>query len=148
MAVVGVREPGVRSRRTLGGTVQKPLSCLGSHSRIRLHLYYSLCYLQAFKHIFTSPSSVEKEAKATRSGNARIHGMTRVTTASLAYVATQVRLASGFYQPTEYLCSFASHCHLHRYSVGLIPQQTLNDSTRASWTSWMIRRRQTKLVIC
>ena len=48
--------------------------------------------LQAFKHIFTSPSSVEKEAKATRSGNARIHGMTRVTTASLAYIATQVSL--------------------------------------------------------
>lgn len=47
---------------------------------------------QAYKHIFTSPSSVEKEVKATRSGNARIHGMTRVTTASLAYVATQVRL--------------------------------------------------------
>ena len=48
--------------------------------------------LQAFKHIFTSPSSVEIDAKATRSGNARIHGMTRVTTASLAYVATQVSL--------------------------------------------------------
>ena len=48
--------------------------------------------LQAFKHIFTSPSSVEMDAKATRSGNARIHGMTRVTTASLAYVATQVSL--------------------------------------------------------
>ena len=47
---------------------------------------------QAFKHIFTSPSSVEKEVKATRSGNARIHGMTRVTTASLTYVATQVHL--------------------------------------------------------
>lgn len=45
---------------------------------------------QTFKHIFTSPSSVDKEAKATRSGNARIHGMTRVTPASLAYVATQV----------------------------------------------------------
>ncbi|KAF8337286.1 hypothetical protein F5887DRAFT_830303, partial [Amanita rubescens] len=45
--------------------------------------------VQAFKHIFTSPSSVEKENKATRSGNARIHGMTRVTAASLAYVATQ-----------------------------------------------------------
>jgi hypothetical protein len=29
--------------------------------------------------------------KATRSGNARLHGMTRVTTASLAYVATQVQ---------------------------------------------------------
>ena len=48
--------------------------------------------LQAFKHIFTSPSSVEVDAKATRSGNARIHGMTQVTTASLAYVATQVSL--------------------------------------------------------
>ena len=46
--------------------------------------------LKAYKHIFTSPSSVEKEAKATRSGNARIHGMTQVTPPSLAYVATQV----------------------------------------------------------
>ena len=46
---------------------------------------------QAYKYIFTSPSSVEKEVKATRSGNARLHGMTRVTTASLAYVATQVQ---------------------------------------------------------
>jgi len=46
--------------------------------------------MQAYKHVFTSPSSVEKEVKATRSGNARIHGMTRVTPASLAYVATQV----------------------------------------------------------
>ena len=44
--------------------------------------------LKAFKHIFTS--SVDLNAKATRSGNARIHGMTQVTTASLAYVATQV----------------------------------------------------------
>ena len=61
------------------------------------HLFllpYLLHSIQAFKHIFTSPSSVEKEVKATRSGNARIHGMTRVTTASLAYVATQVCLAS------------------------------------------------------
>src|ERR1700690_3856224 len=47
--------------------------------------------LQAYKHVFTSPSSVDKEAKATRSGNARIHGMTRVTMASIAYIATQVR---------------------------------------------------------
>jgi hypothetical protein len=52
--------------------------------------YYPLHCVQAFKHIFTSPSSVEKEVKATRSGNARIHGMTPVTPASLAYVATQV----------------------------------------------------------
>lgn len=53
---------------------------------------------QAYKHVFTSPSSVEKEPKATRSGNARIHGMTSVTTASLAYIATQVgyRFALNF----------------------------------------------------
>lgn len=51
---------------------------------------------QAYKAIFTSPSSVEKESKATRSGNARIHGMTQVTPASLAYVATQVRLSLFF----------------------------------------------------
>lgn len=45
---------------------------------------------QTFKHVFTSPSSVEREAKATRSGNVFIRGMTRVTAASLAYLATQV----------------------------------------------------------
>lgn len=45
---------------------------------------------QAYKHVFTSPSSVEKEPKATRSGNARIHGMTKVTSASIAYISTQV----------------------------------------------------------
>jgi hypothetical protein len=47
---------------------------------------------QGYKHIFTSPSSVEKEPKATRSGNARIHGMTQVTPASIAYIATQVSI--------------------------------------------------------
>lgn len=54
---------------------------------------------QTFKHIFTSPSSVEKEAKATRSGNARIHGMTQVTRASIAYAATQVRIIIFFSLP-------------------------------------------------
>ncbi|KAH6908042.1 hypothetical protein BKA70DRAFT_1104179 [Coprinopsis sp. MPI-PUGE-AT-0042] len=49
--------------------------------------------VKAYKHIFTSPSSVEREVKATRSGNARIHGMTSVTRASLAYISTQVRFA-------------------------------------------------------
>ncbi|TEB39957.1 hypothetical protein FA13DRAFT_1618760 [Coprinellus micaceus] len=50
--------------------------------------------VKAFKHVFTSPSSVLNSAsKATRSSNARIHGMTMVTTASLAYIATQVRFA-------------------------------------------------------
>lgn len=46
--------------------------------------------VQGFKHIFTSPSSVDNEPKATRSGNARIHGMSHVTPASLAYTFTQV----------------------------------------------------------
>lgn len=33
---------------------------------------------------------MEKEPKATRAGNARLHGMTAVTVPSVAYVATQV----------------------------------------------------------
>ncbi|KAG1758762.1 hypothetical protein EDD22DRAFT_956575 [Suillus occidentalis] len=49
--------------------------------------------LLAYKHVFTSLSSVEKEPKATRSGNARLHGMNSVTAASIAYIATQVRFA-------------------------------------------------------
>lgn len=48
--------------------------------------------MQAFKHIFTSPSSVDIQVKATKSGNARIHGMTSVTRASIVYAATQVKL--------------------------------------------------------
>ncbi|KIK11566.1 hypothetical protein PISMIDRAFT_19420 [Pisolithus microcarpus 441] len=47
--------------------------------------------VSAYKHIFTSPSSVDHEPKATRSGNAHIHGMHCVTKASIAYVATQAR---------------------------------------------------------
>ncbi|KAJ3507987.1 hypothetical protein NMY22_g16758 [Coprinellus aureogranulatus] len=47
----------------------------------------------AFKHVFTSPSSVENEARATRSGNAELHGMKSVTIASIAYIATLVRFA-------------------------------------------------------
>ena len=59
---------------------------------LRLHDFKShmAFFVQAFKHVFTSPSSVDKEPKATRSGNARIHGMTRITRASIAYIATQV----------------------------------------------------------
>jgi hypothetical protein len=57
---------------------------------IRRCAHEQFCVMQAYKHIFTSPSSVEKEPKATRSGNARIHGMTQVTLPSIAYVATQV----------------------------------------------------------
>ncbi|KAF6741086.1 hypothetical protein DFP72DRAFT_863184 [Ephemerocybe angulata] len=56
-------------------------------------LFRSELLVKGFKHIFTSPSSVDDEPRATRSGNARIHGMTRVTPASLAYAMTQVRFA-------------------------------------------------------
>ncbi|KAG1896202.1 uncharacterized protein F5891DRAFT_1130398 [Suillus fuscotomentosus] len=45
--------------------------------------------LLAYKHVFTSPSSVEKEPKATRSGNACLHGMNCVTIASISYIATE-----------------------------------------------------------
>jgi len=45
---------------------------------------------QAFKHIFTSPSSVDQEPKVTCSENAHLHGMQSVMKASIAYVTTQV----------------------------------------------------------
>ncbi|KAI6012831.1 hypothetical protein EDC04DRAFT_2870886 [Pisolithus marmoratus] len=39
--------------------------------------------VSAYKHIFTSPSSVDQEPKATHSGNACIHGMRCMTKASI-----------------------------------------------------------------
>ncbi|KAG1789913.1 hypothetical protein EV424DRAFT_1355557 [Suillus variegatus] len=56
-------------------------------------LLRSRLLINAFRHVFTLPSSVEKEPKAMRAGNARIHGMTAVTIPSVAYIATQVRFA-------------------------------------------------------
>ncbi|KAF8219613.1 hypothetical protein L208DRAFT_1338960, partial [Tricholoma matsutake] len=53
-------------------------------------LFCSSLLVTAYKHIFTLPSSVDKEPRATRSGNARIHGMTSITLASIAYIAMQV----------------------------------------------------------
>ncbi|KIK77095.1 hypothetical protein PAXRUDRAFT_167821 [Paxillus rubicundulus Ve08.2h10] len=47
----------------------------------------------AFKHSFTSSSSVDQEPKAMHSGNAHIHSMHSTTKASLTYVATQARFA-------------------------------------------------------
>ena len=82
--------------------------------------------LKAFKHVFTSPSSVNKEPKATRSGNARLHGMTRITPGSIAYIATQV--SSFHFSPgisTTHLVSGAilivrfSRFFSHRYHHGL-----------------------------
>ncbi|KAG1850272.1 hypothetical protein C8R48DRAFT_750143 [Suillus tomentosus] len=53
-------------------------------------LFWSALLVCAYRHVFTSPSSVDKEPKATHSGNARIHGMTRVTLPSITYIAMQV----------------------------------------------------------
>jgi hypothetical protein len=73
-------------------------------------------FYQAFKHVFTSPSSVDDdEPKATRSGNARIHNMTSVTTASLAYIATQVGIAQFLtWQSVYSLLSIRSDSLSHR----------------------------------
>jgi hypothetical protein len=57
-------------------------------------LIFNYFIRQGFKHVFTSPSSVDKEPKATRSGNAYLHGMKSVTKGSLAYIATQARMRS------------------------------------------------------
>ncbi|KAG2131860.1 hypothetical protein BD769DRAFT_1627705 [Suillus cothurnatus] len=46
-----------------------------------------------FKHVFMSPSSVDREPKATHSGNAYLHGMKSITKASLAYIAMQVQFS-------------------------------------------------------
>ncbi|TEB34539.1 hypothetical protein FA13DRAFT_1753579 [Coprinellus micaceus] len=57
-------------------------------------LLRSSLLVKAYKHVFTSPSSVASGAsKATRSSNARLHGMESVTIPSIAYIATQVRFA-------------------------------------------------------
>ena len=51
---------------------------------------YKLTLFQAYKHIFTLPSSVDQAPKATRSGNAQIHGMQSITKPSIAYISIQV----------------------------------------------------------
>ncbi|KAI1783655.1 hypothetical protein LXA43DRAFT_1067455 [Ganoderma leucocontextum] len=51
--------------------------------------------INAFKHVFTSPSSVDDSGRSTKSSNAAIHGMSQVTLASIVYVATLVRFSLG-----------------------------------------------------
>src|SRR6267154_2132870 len=63
------------------------LICLSGHT---FSCSPSLYHCQAYKHVFTSPSSVNKDPKATQSGNARLHGMNCITITSIAYIATQV----------------------------------------------------------
>ncbi|KAG2152122.1 hypothetical protein BD769DRAFT_1648631 [Suillus cothurnatus] len=57
-------------------------------------LFRSALLVCALRHIdmsLRSPSSMDREPKATHSGNARIHGMTRVTLPSIAYIAMQIQ---------------------------------------------------------
>ena len=114
--------------RRIHGTAFSVPTCWSAWVFIVIYLMHlsSNCALKAFKHVFTSPSSVDKEPKATRSGNARLHGMTRVTPGSIAYIATQVwpfRFSSGI--PMTDLVSGAllivclSHFFSHRYHHGL-----------------------------
>ncbi|KAG0694733.1 hypothetical protein DFH29DRAFT_985178 [Suillus ampliporus] len=53
-------------------------------------LFQSTLLVCAYKHVFKSPSSVDREPKATHSGNTQIHRMTRVTLLSITYIAMQV----------------------------------------------------------
>ncbi|KAL4066577.1 hypothetical protein J3A83DRAFT_4359987 [Scleroderma citrinum] len=66
---------------------------------------------QAFKHIFTSPSSVDQELKVTCSSNAHLHGMQIVTKASIAYVAIQY-VFSHSNLITDSECFYTSIIHL------------------------------------
>ncbi|KAG6905819.1 hypothetical protein DXG01_000545 [Tephrocybe rancida] len=58
--------------------------------------FRSQLLVKAFKHVFTSPSSIDKDPKATHSGNTHLHDMTSVTPASVAYISTQVSLFSHY----------------------------------------------------
>ncbi|KAG2070763.1 hypothetical protein BDR04DRAFT_1128370 [Suillus decipiens] len=46
-----------------------------------------------FKHVFTSPSSINKEPKVTHSRNAYLHGMKSVMKGSLAYISMQIQFS-------------------------------------------------------
>ncbi|EGO28367.1 hypothetical protein SERLADRAFT_405935 [Serpula lacrymans var. lacrymans S7.9] len=56
-------------------------------------LLRSSLLVNAFKRIFTSPSSINQEPKATHSGNTQIHSMQAITKAFIAYVAMKVYFA-------------------------------------------------------
>lgn len=57
-------------------------------------LFESSVLLKVARHIFVAPSSADEECmRSTRTGNAALNGMTKITPATIAYVATQVRFA-------------------------------------------------------
>ncbi|KAG1762159.1 hypothetical protein EV702DRAFT_1183121 [Suillus placidus] len=93
-----------------------------------------------FKHIFTSPSSVEKEPKATRSGNAYLHGMKSMTKGSLAYIATQVRFSlssSSVFSRTDTVTDSENFYHS---ILDLLedPDKTEEVADLMTWWTWRI----------
>lgn len=104
--------------------------------------------MQAFKHVFTSPSSVDKEPKATRSGNARLHNMTHVTPASIAYVATQVLLlVFSFVHFANFTDRFASPLAPPLSSPAQTLSQIRSVFTIVCWRFWVTRRRRKKWTV-
>ncbi|KAG1751524.1 uncharacterized protein EDB91DRAFT_1234866 [Suillus paluster] len=65
----------------------------GDQWLIFLYAHYVYDHDDPWSGLLRSHLSVDREPKAMRSGNARLHGMNSVTMASIAYIATQVRFA-------------------------------------------------------
>ena len=102
---------------------------------------------QAFKHIFMSPSSVDKESKATCSGNAHIHGMVSATWASIAYIAMQVSCLISINWILIYLSRFGLRFVHLWYSLVQTLLPTPNNSITLSLNSWMIQKKYRKSMI-
>ncbi|KAI6035805.1 hypothetical protein EDC04DRAFT_2571344 [Pisolithus marmoratus] len=59
--------------------------------------------MQAYRHVFTSPNSIDQELKAMQSSNVCFHGMQMVIKASVAYITIQVSnyVSKVFKQETD-----------------------------------------------
>ena len=73
--------------------------------------------------------------KATRSGNARIHGMTQVTSPFIVYIATQVWSSPEACQIYNHFFRHGLPSVPHLYSPGQIQSQIPNTFTRVYWLS-------------
>jgi len=91
-------------------------------------------------------SSMEKKVKATRSGNARIHGMKWVTMASLAYVAIQVHLGLRFHcyatdhlaAPLRIVIFFSLLQDWHYHGLWTILQEHFGLLGWSRWSRWCL----------
>jgi hypothetical protein len=76
--------------------------------------------------------------------------MTRVTRASIAYVATQVRrrFVRQIGQSSLISCRSGSACRLRPYFQDLIRPPIRSGSTLVFWSCWMIPKKQMRLASC